>query len=130
MPIAIDRNKALNKLNFLNLRKLTLTDEVKHLMFLLKLLTQCVLVNSKWRFYSEIHTSPTRNKLSPKARSDAHPSGSGKMHFPLDSPHRQKKIQDFMQRKTFYCIIFMSYKAYGMFMINTQYVNCRHQRRF
>ena len=26
--------------------------------------------------------------------------------------------------------IFMSYKTYGMFMINNQYANCRHQRRF
>ena len=51
-----------------------------------------------------------------------------KCNFPLDSPHRQKKIRDFMQRKTLYCIIFMSYKTYGIFMINTQYVNCRHQR--
>ena len=87
-------------------------------MFLLKILTQCVLVN-EWCFYSEIHTSPTRNKLSPKARSDAHPPGSGKMDFPLDSPHRQKKVRYFMQRKTLNCIIFMSYKTYGMFMINT-----------
>ena len=73
-------------------------------MFLPKILSQCVLVN-EWRFMLKYIT--TRKKPSPKARSDAHPPGSGKMHFPLDSPHRQKKIRDFMQRKTLYCIIFV-----------------------
>ena len=54
MRNATDRNKALQKLNCLNLRKLmlnmvkwakTLIDEGKHLVFLLKILTQCELIN-------------------------------------------------------------------------------------
>ena len=54
MRDAFDRNKALNKTNCLNLRKLmlnigkmkkTLIDVGKHIMFILKILIQYVLVN-------------------------------------------------------------------------------------
>ena len=55
------------------------------------------------------------------------------MHFQLVLSHRQKKLRDFMQRKDLIALFsssYMSYKTYGMFITNTQYVNYRHQRRF
>ena len=43
------------------------------------------------------------------------------IYFPLDSPHRQKEIREFMQRKTLYCIIFI--KIHVLSNIQVRFIN-------
>ena len=83
---------------------------------------------------------PTRNKPSPKARSDAHPPGSGKNALPAGFTVQAKENTRFyaaehtlfhnVHQATCPVICLYILKTYGMFMISTQYVNYRHQRHF